>query len=78
MPFSELALEGSKYRTLLGTGSFAFTSVDSGSIIHMDNEVYALKVKNLFFFQPAVFLCLTVRAAGYHKKNWFYCILLSD
>lgn len=46
MPFSELALEGNKEQTLLGTGSFAFTSMDSGSIIHMDNEMYALKVKN--------------------------------
>lgn len=46
MPLSELALEGSKDRTLLGTGSFAFTSMVSGSVIHMDNELHMLKVKN--------------------------------
>lgn len=46
LPFSELALEGSKDRTVLSTGSFAFTSMDSGSVIHMDNEVHALKVEN--------------------------------
>lgn len=46
LPVSELTLGGNKDRTLLGTGSFAFTSKDSASIIHMDNEVHALKVKN--------------------------------
>lgn len=46
LPLSELALEGSKDQTLLGTGSFAFTSMVSGSIIHMDNELHMLKVKN--------------------------------
>lgn len=46
LPIRELMLEGNKDRTLLSMGSFAFTSKDSGSIIHMDNEVHALKVKN--------------------------------
>lgn len=78
MPSSELAFEGNQDLTLLSTGSFAVTSMDSGSIIHMGNEVHALKVKSWFFFQPAVFLCLTVRAAGCHViKNpiftVFYC-----
>lgn len=46
LPVSELTLGGNKDQTPLGTGSFAFTSKDSASIIHMDNEVHALKVKN--------------------------------